>query len=344
MMKARFALTYDRRFLQHRIEAPSPENPDRLRNLALLVKERYRDVMRLVPAREARVDELEAVHSCFYLEQVREHSLKDNPYSYDPDTYLMEDSFFCAQLAAGSCLRLADQVMTGDCRYGYALIRPPGHHAEAGRGMGFCVLNNVAIVARYLQKEYGLSRILLLDFDVHHGNGTQEIFYESPEVLFISLHQRGLFPYSGEERETGRDEGDGYTINLPMHSHCGDREYTYLLGKVLHSVVEQYMPQIILVSAGYDGHRDDSISAMQLSTGWFGTVTSMLRQHADDCCDGRLLMVLEGGYNPLSLEQSVLASLDALAAPSAGGRIGIARAERVEPLLAGHPLREFWTI
>jgi acetoin utilization deacetylase AcuC-like enzyme len=342
-MKPKFGLLCDNRYLHHAIERPSPENPERIRNLGQLVRERYTDTAQIYPAREATSAEIEAVHSRFYLDQVREHALRTNPFSYDPDTYLMEESYYTAQLAAGGCLEIADRIMAGEIRYGFAMVRPPGHHAEPGRGMGFCVLNNVGITANYLRMRYGLKRILILDVDVHHGNGTQEIFFESAEVLFVSLHQRGLFPFSGSEQETGREKGAGYTINIPVYPQSGDIEYTYLLGRLLQGVVEQFMPQIILVSAGYDGHQDDSISSMLLSTQWYGTLTAMLRQYAGESCEDRLMFVLEGGYNPESLEASVLATLDGLAA-SVSAKVGIIRAERVEALLKNHPLREYWTI
>ena len=162
----------------------------------------------------------------------------------------MEQSIYTAQLATGGCLDLADRLLGGDLDSGFALIRPPGHHAEPGRGMGFCVFNNVSITAEYLRKQYGLNRILIIDFDAHHGNGTQEAFYDTDEVMVMSLHQRDIFPFSGDASELGAEKGLGYTINVPVYSQFGDAEYTFLLGRLLQVVAEQYLPQIILVSAG----------------------------------------------------------------------------------------------
>lgn len=342
-MNNRIGLVFDERYLRHKTAKRSLENPERLRFLTSAVQQRYAGRYNLCPPREATVEEVEAVHSRFYLDQIREHAAHPNPFSYDPDTYLMEESLYTAGLAAGGCLALADEIVNGNLDYGYALIRPPGHHAEPGRGMGFCVMNNIAITAQYLRKHYGLNRILILDFDVHHGNGTQEIFYESDEVLFASLHQRDLFPGTGKADQTGSEDGCGYTFNVEVHPQFGDTEYTFLIGRLLQGVIEQFLPQIILVSAGYDGHKDDTISSTLLTTSWFGTVATMLKQYAGEACDGRLLFVLEGGYNIDSLQASVLATLDSLLAPPVT-RVGVPYSERGESVLKKHPLKNRWNI
>lgn len=342
-MNKKVGLLYDNRYFDHAIEQYSHENPDRIRHLYTTIKERYNDRFCMFSPREASLDDIKAVHSSFYLQQIREHAVHADPYSYDRDTYLMRDSFVTALLAAGGCLKLADSIMDGTLDSGFALIRPPGHHAEPGRGMGFCILNNIGITAKYLIKRYQLNRILIVDFDVHHGNGTQEVFYDSDQVLFISLHQKGLFPFSGSPQELGRDKGVGYTINIPVFPQFGDCEYTYLVGRLLQSVVEQYMPQIIMVSAGFDGHCDDNISGTLLSTRWYGIVTTMLKQYAQESCDSKLMFVLEGGYNRVSLESSILATLESFLAPEAP-RIGVMYTERADRLLKNHPLREYWTL
>lgn len=337
-------ILFDQRYFDHRIDLPSPENPNRVRGLyQALEAPEYAQQLRCFPPREASFEELCAVHSQFYLQQIREHAAEGNPYTYDRDTYLMEQSLYTASLASGGCLELADRIMAADIDYGFALIRPPGHHAEPGRGMGFCVLNNAAITAEYLRRVYGLQRILILDYDVHHGNGTQAAFDQTSEVLTVSIHQDRLFPFTGSADEYGSGKGCGYTINLPVYQQFADREYTYLLGRVLGAVVEQYLPQIILVSAGYDGHADDSISKINLTTKWYGCITELLKYLARESCENRLLCILEGGYNPISLEESVLATLDSLAAPVAQ-RPGVVYSERGERILAGHPLHSHWTV
>lgn len=333
----------DDRYFQHFIHHPSLENPGRLRKLFTSVRERYNGSLQTILPREAGSEEIEQVHSSFYLKQVREHAIKPDPFSYDKDTYLMDQSLPTAQLAAGGCLALADQIMDNTIRHGFALIRPPGHHAEPGRGMGFCILNNIAITAKYLQTRYKLDRILIIDFDIHHGNGTQEVFYDTDKVLFISLHQKGLFPFTGESKEIGEGKGRGFNINIPVFSQFGDMEYIFLLGKLLQDLAEQYMPQIILVSAGYDGHEADSISTTMMTTRCYHTITTMIKQCARDICNDRVLYILEGGYNPESLEQSVLATIDSLLQPDVS-RVGIFHSERAETLINHHPLKEFWTI
>lgn len=340
-MNKRVGLLVDDRLLKHAISRHSPENPGRLRNLFNVVRHRYRKECQFYEARHATAADIAAVHSNFYLEQLREHQLRSEPFSYDRDTYLMEHSLQTAELAAGGCLELADRIMAGELDHGFSLNRPPGHHAEPGRGMGFCIFNNVAITAEYLRSRYHLNRILILDFDAHHGNGTQEVFYDTDEVLFVSVHQRDIFPFSGKAEEIGSGKGEGFTLNIPVFSQFGDAEYTFLLGRILQTVVEQYLPQIILVSAGYDGHCEETISGTTLSTGWFGLIAAMLKQYARETCDGRLLMILEGGYNPRSLEASVVATIDGLLA-SRRDRIGVFFSERANQVLKDHPLNTRW--
>ena len=336
-------ILFDTRYFDHRINRPSPENPERLRGLFSEIRNRYNGSLEMIPPREATIEDVEKVHSQFYLNQIRQHAIADDPFSYDKDTYLMELSLATAQLAAGGCLQVADRIMDGSIDRGFSLIRPPGHHAEPGRGMGFCILNNVAITARYLIDYFGLSRVLIIDYDIHHGNGTQETFYDTDKVLFISLHQKDIFPFTGKPEEMGSGKGMGFNINIPVHSHFGDLEYTYLLGRLLQSAAEQYMPEIILISAGYDGHQEDTISSTLLTTQWFHTAATMLKQTARDICNDRLLLVLEGGYNPASLEKSVLATIDSLLQPEVA-RVGVLYSERADALIKYHPMNEFWTL
>ncbi len=340
----KLGLVFDNRYLHHSISNPTPENPDRLRSLYIKLQQKLTDdCFSHIQPREATNAEITVAHSPFYMEQLREHAIKADPYSYDKDTYLMEDSLPTARLAAGGCFALADRIMEGDIDYGFGLIRPPGHHATPGRGMGFCIFNNVALTAEYLRNTYGLRRILILDFDVHHANGTQEIFYETDEVMVCSIHQKGIFPFTGEREEVGNRVGEGFTINIPVHAQFGDNEYTYILGRTLQGLVEQYLPQFILVSAGFDGHKNDNISGTNLSTQWFATITHILRRHAADSCDNRLLFILEGGYNPVSLEESIFATIDALLQNNFD-RPGFLPVPRADKLLDGHPMRQFWTI
>jgi acetoin utilization deacetylase AcuC-like enzyme len=340
----KLGLVFDNRYLHHSTTKPSPENPNRVRSLYMHLQQKLTsDCFSHIQPREATDAEINVAHSPFYLEQLREHAIKEDPYSYDKDTYLMDDSLPTARLAAGGCFALANRIMEGDIDYGFGLIRPPGHHATPGRGMGFCIFNNIALTAEYLRKTYGLRRILILDFDVHHANGTQEIFYETDEVMVCSIHQKGLFPFSGEREELGAGSGKGFSINIPVHPQFGDSEYTYILGRTLQGVIEQYLPQFILVSAGFDAHKDDSISGTELSSNWYATIAHILRRHAADSCDNRLLFILEGGYNPVCMEESIFATIDALLQDNFI-RPGILPVPRADKLLDDHPMRQFWTI
>ena len=342
-MNKKPGIVLDNRLFRHVVDRQTPENPQRLRALYQgLDGETQRKRFERIAAKSADLEAVLAVHSQFYLDQIESYARKADPFAYDRDTYVMPETLDCALLAAGGCIQLADAVMDGAVNRGFALIRPPGHHAEPGRGMGFCVLNNAAITAAWLRRVHGLRRILIFDFDVHHGNGIQEAFYHTSEVLVCSIHQNDIFPFSGSPQDMGEDDGLGYTLNLPVFAQYGDVEYTHIAGRVLQALMEQYLPQAILVSAGFDGHVDDPISKTCLSTGWFATITRLVGQLADTYCDGRLLMILEGGYNPAALEPSVLAALDALAAHESR-RVGIPPSDRAMRVLGDHPARQFWT-
>lgn len=313
MKNKKLGIVADNRFFDHKISTKTRENPERLRNIYRKLNDvRFSSEIELYAPRVISDTELMEIHSQPYVDQIRNYCLADNPYSYDKDTYLMQDSFYTAKLAAGGGLVLADAIMGQQIQRGYSLVRPPGHHAGVGFGMGFCIFNNIAIVANYLLKKHHLNRILILDFDVHHGNGTQDVFYNSDQVLVVSIHQNSIFPFTGEVKEFGSSNGRGYNVNIPVYPQYGDQEYTYIFGKIIHQIIEQFLPQFILVSAGYDGHRDDSISEIKLSTNWYADITKMIKYFAKEHCEDRLLYLLEGGYNISSLEESVLATLKEL--------------------------------
>ncbi|MCB2184426.1 MAG: histone deacetylase [Desulfobulbaceae bacterium] len=316
-MKKKIGIIEDDQFYDHRVNVPVQECPERLRSIYHQIrKPEYGDLFRFYPPRLAGTKELLSIHSGLYLDQIRNHCVTSNPFSYDKDTYLMEDSFHTASLAVGGCLTLADALLADEIDSGFAFVRPPGHHAEVGRGMGFCIFNNVAAVASYLRDVHGLNRILIFDFDAHHCNGTQQIFYNDDRVLVFSIHQANLFPTcSGGVEEFGEGKGVGYNINIPVFPSYGDNEYNCLLGKVLLEVVCQYSPQIILVSAGFDGHAQDSMSDLQLSTEWFGKLTRTLKFYSSIYSTNKLLYVLEGGYHLRYLTESVMEVIKALAEP-----------------------------
>jgi acetoin utilization deacetylase AcuC-like enzyme len=249
-------------------------------------------------------DELLLVHTPAHVDHIAATAGKRHG-RLDPDTYTSEYSYETARLAVGGVLDVIDAVMEGNQRCGMALVRPPGHHAEDGRAMGFCLFNNVAVAARYLQQRHGLERVLVVDWDVHHGNGTQQIFYDDDGVLYASLHQYPLYPGTGAAQETGVGRGEGYTVNVPLPPGSGDGEYLAAMRSVLVPVAEQFEPQFVLISAGFDAHRNDPLAGMRVTEAGYAAMTSALLGVADRHCDGRVVAVLEGGYDVDSLVSSV---------------------------------------
>ena len=317
MIGKRIGIVRDIAFFDHRIEPPSKECPERVRRLYLDIEQDPElGKFTCYSPRLVSDEAIYRVHSEHYLRQVLEHSVNPDPYSYDPDTYITPDSPHVAKLSAGAGLVLADALMGEEIDGGFALIRPPGHHAETGRGAGFCIFNNVAITAQHLIDHYNINRILIVDFDTHHGNGTQDIFYQTDKVLTLSIHQNNLFPFTGCGDEIGQGVGSGYNINIPVPPQFGDAEYSCIFGTVVQNVVENYLPQVILVSAGYDAHTDDPISQTDITTEGYRAMTYALKYFSERI-DAKLLYILEGGYNPESLSASVRASLSALSDSSA---------------------------
>ncbi len=260
----------------------------------------------------------------------------------DSDTVASPATAEVAHLAVGSVLTGIDRVMEGKLENAFAFLRPPGHHAKPDKAMGFCFFNNVAVGAMYALKRYQLRRVLVIDFDVHHGNGTQKAFYTSPEVLYLSTHQSPHYPGTGGIHETGKDEGEGYTLNVPMPAGMGDREYLRIFREVLVPVGLEYRPELVLVSAGFDAHRDDPLGGMELSSAGYAAITVEILRLAREACGGRTVFALEGGYQLRALEESIAAVLRVLTGIRAeeAGDPGSAAEELVKELRAVHG--EYW--
>jgi acetoin utilization deacetylase AcuC-like enzyme len=298
------AIHYDPVFLQHDPGAYHPECALRLE----AVKKRFDQIAIFDTAlplnrRQATVEEIRLNHTEAYIEKVRSISLKGGG-RLDPDTVLSAETYDVALYAVGAGLEAADQIMSGALKRAFLLLRPPGHHALSHEGMGFCFFNNIAITARYLKQKHKLSRIAIVDWDVHHGNGTQDSFYEDPEVLFISLHQYPHYPGTGSVNEKGSGPGTGYTINLPFRAGSGDPEYRRAFEKSVIPALEDYKPQIILISAGFDGHEADPLGGLMLQSESYAWMTKMLRDVAEKHCEGRIISFLEGGYDLDALSDS----------------------------------------
>ncbi|MDO9098842.1 MAG: histone deacetylase [Candidatus Methanoperedens sp.] len=284
-----------------------PENKERLLSIiAHLDETRMMEQLELIEPRYAALDEIRYIHSLEYIEKARRHSEHELP--LDPDTILSKDSFNVALLAAGGAITGVDALLDGTDS-SFALVRPPGHHAEPDRGMGFCIFNNIAIAARHAQKR-GKKRILIVDWDVHHGNGTQEAFYNDPSVLYFSTHQYPHYPGTGWLDEVGSGDGEGYNINVPLPAGTDDAGFISAFEEILVPAALEFLPDMILISAGQDACANDGLAHMRMSVGGFAVLASIVKSIAKETCDGKLGAVLEGGYDYELLSHSVAAVLD----------------------------------
>lgn len=253
----------------------------------------------LVPLDPRLADEesLLAVHTPRYLALLEKTTRLETPTVLGADTYVVPQSYEVARLAVGGVLRAVDAVMTNEADNALAAIRPPGHHATPTMGMGFCLLNSIAVAARYAQRVHRLERVLIVDYDVHHGNGTQETFYTDPTVLYISTHQYPLYPGTGSVHEIGAQKGAGYTLNIPLSAGVGDAGYIRVFDEIIVPAARRFAPQLILVSAGFDAHWADPLADMRLSLTGYDRLTRALAAIAQELCEGRIVFVMEGGYN-----------------------------------------------
>jgi len=327
LAKRKTAVVEDERFLDHRGPAGHPERPERISAVGAAVAARSETLTRLEP-RAATPDEILLVHSREHFDRVAEASRRA-PAQLDPDTYISAKSFEVALLAAGGTADLALRVARGELDSGLAAVRPPGHHAESDRAMGFCLFNNVAIAARALQSEESVDKIMIFDWDVHHGNGTQHFFESDPSVLYASTHQFPFYPGTGAVGEIGVGRGEGSTLNVPLPAGCGDREYVGVTERLIAPAARSFRPEVILISCGFDAHRDDPLAAMNVTREGYRDLSAIARALADDLCEGRILFVLEGGYATSGLQDGVNAVLDVIAGESSP------KLPSTEPVLPG---------
>lgn len=303
----------DDRFMNHQMGAYHPESPTRLEVIyGMLEDQDMMDHFTSVPVRRAEREELLWVHTPNYVDKVASTEGKDYTY-LDPDTQTCAGSYEAALLAAGGLCEAVSMVHDGRLDNAFALVRPPGHHAESARAMGFCLFNNVAVGTRYAQEKLGIRRILVIDWDLHHGNGTQHAFEEDPSILYFSTHQYPYYPGSGAFDETGRGEGEGYTVNIPLSTGCGDGEYTTIFEKIFKPIALEFDPEMILVSAGIDIYMGDPLGGMGVTPEGFSAMTRSIMEMADACCDGKVVLTLEGGYSLQGLRDSVKCILKELA-------------------------------
>ena len=303
---------FDEAFLSHRTGTGHPECAERLSaTMAHINTLPLYDDLRHLAVSPVDHEFIETSHSAAYLARARQTCVGGSAFLDSMDTAVGKESFDIALKAAGASIALADGVIGGEISNGFALVRPPGHHAEHDQAMGFCILNNVAILARYLQARHGLDKVMILDWDVHHGNGTQHTFEEDPSVLFVSTHQYPFYPGTGAWSETGIGKGSGATVNCPMRAGSSDADYEAVFMEKILPAMDGFKPEFIIISAGFDAHRDDPLGDVNLSTGFYGWMTSRVMEMADKHAGGRIVSVLEGGYNlamlPLCIEEHLKA-------------------------------------
>ena len=308
----RTGIVYDDRFLLHET-GMHPEKKERLKSImSFLEKKEVLDKLELIEPRKARVEEIEYAHTKNYIEEIESYCAKGYN-AIDMDTMICSASYEVALLSAGGAITAVDKVMSGELDHVFSFGRPPGHHAEPNRGMGFCLFNNVAVAAYHAMKVYNVERILILDWDVHHGNGTQVMFYHDPRVLFFSTHQSPAYPGTGSFKEVGAGKGEGYTVNVPLPPGSGDADYEYIFQELLKPLCDQFKPQLIMVSSGHDAHENDPLAGMALSSQAYGMMAKIVKEIAEQYCEGKIVLMLEGGYNLDALAEAVFNVLDTLA-------------------------------
>jgi len=308
---ARTAVVADKDYLKHDPGESHPERPERIRVLLDLADKLDDEKFHILPPRSATRADVELCHSPDYI-SLLESTSRTNRYALDGDTIASRDSFAVGLLAVGGFLRLLDSMAAGESQNGFALVRPPGHHALSDRAMGFCLFNTIAIGAAHLKRAYGAKKILIMDWDVHHGNGTQAAFYEDPSVLFISTHQYPYYPGTGAVNEVGVNAGEGYTINVPLPAGCADAEYLRVFQDIVIPAAEKFAPEWVLVSAGFDPHRRDPLGGMGVTEKGFAVMAQLLLRLAERHAGERAAFLLEGGYDLAALRSSVAAVLEAM--------------------------------
>lgn len=312
-MSACFA--YDPIEQQHTLSG-HPENRGRLATtMRLLRGDGILDRLQAVPVIPIAPDRLQRIHPRAYIEQVRQLAEQGGGH-LDPDTYLVGGSYQAALASAGALVGVVEAVMSGRAQKAMSLMRPPGHHALAGRGMGFCIFANVAIAARSAQVDFGAERVLIVDWDVHHGNGTEAIFYDDPTVAFFSTHQYPFYPGTGAISDIGRGRGRGSTMNVPFPAGVGDKGYAQAFEQLLIPFARRFQPDLILVSAGYDAHWRDPLAMENLSLVGYAHLATLISELAAELCQGRLVVALEGGYDLEVLAHAVLNTLRILDSPA----------------------------
>ena len=309
-MSRKTGIVKDKRYLQHSAGFYHPESPKRLAAIYEMLENSNMSWKFVeIEPREATHEELAMVHSPSYIKFIAGTAGKDCVF-LDPDTATSPETYEISKLAVGGVINAIDSVVSGEVNNAFAFVRPPGHHAGRDTAAGFCVFNNIAVGAKHAILKHGMQKVLVVDWDLHHGNGTQHIFYNNPNVLYFSTHQYPYYPGTGGLDETGSGKGVGYTINAPLRSGAGDDTYVKIFRRILEPVALKFKPEIILLSAGFDTYYQDPLGGMRVTPEGFTAMTRILLNIADNCCGGRLVAALEGGYHIQGLTKSVKAVLE----------------------------------
>jgi acetoin utilization deacetylase AcuC-like enzyme len=298
-------MLFDRAMIGHDPGPGHPERPERLRAVEAILNALDTPAFDFESPGEADRSVIARVHREAHVERML--ALRDDEARLDADTYVSSGSMRAALLAAGAAVAGIDAICRGEAATAFGLVRPPGHHAEADRAMGFCLFNNVAVAAAHARAVHGIERVLIVDWDVHHGNGTQAMFYGDPGVLFFSTHQFPFYPGTGALREVGTGPGMGHTVNVPLPPGTRDGDYAKVFSEVLRPIADAYAPQLVLVSAGFDAHVDDPLGGMEVTDDGFAVMCDAVQSIADAHAGGKLMLLLEGGYDLEGLARSVLA-------------------------------------
>lgn len=312
--------------MEHIRGVPHVESPQRLEVIYQMLEDHLPGCLESVLPRPATEEELALIHTPEHIKKIASTAGKSYC-SLDPDTQTSAKSYEAARMAAGGLFSLVDALLSQKIDNGFALVRPPGHHAEGNRAMGFCLFNNVALAAAYARNRHGLKRILIVDWDLHHGNGTQRAFWDDKETLYFSTHQYPYYPGTGALGEVGGKSSYGYTVNCPLSSGYQDEDFAQILERILVPISRQFNPDLILVSAGFDTYYEDPLGAMLVTPNGFARMTRILMKLAEEVCGGRLLLALEGGYHLEGLNLSVLAVFKELL----GGTILCAQEQLPDP-------------
>jgi len=311
--KLKTGFVYDTMYLKHWTGPGHVERPERLLAIVTALKESglYHKLYSL-PAKPSDREWITTVHTTEYIKRVKKACQSRAKYLDAGEVMIGKDSYQAAVSAVEGVLDAVDAVMAGKMKNAFCAVRPPGHHALPNRAMGFCVFNNVAIAAKFIQKKHKLKKVLIIDWDVHHGNGTQDIFYEDPTVFYFGIHQFPFYPGTGAAEEKGSGKGLGYTLNVPLPPGCGDKEYIHAIEQKFKPAALQFQPDFILISAGFDAQQNDLLGGMQVTPQGFARLTHIVKEIADRCCRGRIVSVLEGGYQLEQLGKSAVAHVQAL--------------------------------